>query len=332
MAANDLTSLTETAIRYQRDLRYLPYARMAPVLGELGIQLYPGIQNKHVITNYLRVAGIARPYVQGTVEDSQIGKLEEKTLTMYKAYANVKDNIQGYKTISVGPDTLAGKNRSKRHPWQVVMLTQTVRTFAEDILDALFHAVRDTTDNSPTGLFNGYNKLIDDGIAAGDIADSEGNYYETGSITASNAYAKLLGMYRAAHPMLRRTRSLMIVPYHIGDKYDDAYFSKYQYGPSRDAYGRTVLDGSNGMCSLVRTPYQGGSRVILTVPGNMHFGMDSMADQTFVQVRNPYTDPNDVQFWIQADYGTRIASWHKKVFIVNDQNDSAVAYSGDYIS
>ncbi len=332
MAANDISSLTETAIRYQRDLQFLPYATMAPVLGQLGISLYPGIQNKHVMTNFQRTAGIARPYVKGTVEDSQVGKAEERTLEIYLAYANVKDNIQNYKDIIVGPDVLLGKNRSKTHPWQMVMLNSIIRTFSEDILDALFHATRDVTDRTPQGCFDGYNKLIDDAIADGSIASAENNYFETGAITSDNAYEKLLAMYRSAHPLLKQTRTLMIVPYNVADKYDDQYFDKYKYKPTLDNYGNTILDGSSGRCSIVRTPYQGGSRIILTVPGNLHFGFDSMQDQTFVEVRRPYTDPNDVQFWIQAGYGTRVANWHQKMFMVNDEAASAVAYSGDYTS
>ncbi len=332
MPANDISALAESAIRYQRDLQHLPYATMAPVLGELGIQLFPGIQNKHVMTNYLRAAGIARPYKKGTIEDSQVGKAEDKPLETHLAYANVKDNIQNYKTISVGPDVLLGKNRSKQHPWQMVMLTSIIRTFAEDVLDALFHAIRNEDTRTPMGLFNGYNKIIDDGVAGGDIAAGNGNYYTTGVITSSNAYEKLEGMFKSAHPMLRRMRSIMVVPYHIADKYDEAFFEKYKYKPTLDNYGRTTLASSNGMCSLVRTPYQGGGRVYITIPGNFHFGFDSLQDQAFVQTRTPYTDPNDVQFWIQAGYGTRILNMHEKVFMVNEQDDTSVAYSGDYIS
>jgi hypothetical protein len=332
MAANDISSLTETAITHQRDLQYLPYASMAPVLGALGIRLYPGIQNKHSMTNYLRAAGIARPYAAGTIEESAVGKAEEKVLETHLAYANVKDNIQNYKTISIGPDQLLGKNQSKRHPWQMVMLTSVIRTFAEDVLDALFHAQRNTSTRTPLGLFNGYNKIIDDAISEGDVAEGNGNYYETGAITSDNAYAKLLGMWRSADPLFRNARSIMIVPQNIADKYDDNYFDTYKYKPTLDNYGNTILDGTNGRCTIVRTPYQGGSRVILTVPGNFHFGFDSMADQTFVQVRTPYEDPNYVQMWIQAAYGTRILNFHRKVFMVNEQSAAVTAYSGDFTS
>lgn len=332
MAANDISSLSESAITYQRDLQYLPYATMAPVLGQLGIRLYPGIQNKHVMTNYLRTAGIARPYVAGTIEDSQVGKAEQKTLETFLAYANVKDNIQNYKDITVGPDVLLGKNTSKRHPWQMVMLNSIVRTFAEDVLDALFHAVRNTATRTPMGIFDGYNKIIDTAIAGGSIAAGEGNYFTTGSITSTNAYDQLEGMYKSAHPLLRQANTIMVMPYHIADKYDLDFFDVHKYKPTVDKFGRTFIESSGGKCAIVRTPYQGGSRVYITIPGNFHFGFDSMQDQNFVQVRNPYTDPNDVQFWLQAGYGTRILNFHKKVFMVNEQADDSVAYSGDYTS
>lgn len=332
MAATDISSLTETAIRYQRDLRTLPYATMAPVLGELGITLFPGVQNKDVITNFERAAGIARPYKIGSNEESEVGKASQATLETHLAFANVKDNIQNYKKISVGPDVLLGKNRTKNHPWQLVMLNSIVRTFAEDVLDALFHAIRNEDTRTPMGLFDGYNKIMDDAIVATVIAEAKGNYYETGAITSENAYDKLEGMYKAAHPMLRSRPSIMIVPYHIGDKYDMAFFEKHKNKPTLDSFGRSVIQASNGMCAIVRTPYQGGSRVVITAPGNFHFGMDSMNDADFVQVRTPFTDPNEIQFWLQAAYGTRIQRFHPKTFMVNEQNDASVAYSGDYTS
>jgi hypothetical protein len=58
--------------------------------------------------------------------------------------------------------------------------------------------------------------------------------------------------------------------------------------------------------------------------------MDSLGDESFVQVRNPFEDPNYVQFWLQAKYGTRIRSIHEKVFQVNEGSAVGVQLSGDY--
>jgi hypothetical protein len=61
MSTVDLTSLAETAIRRQKDLKMLPYAVLRETLGVHGINLLPGIQNKDVLTDFLRKAGIMKP-------------------------------------------------------------------------------------------------------------------------------------------------------------------------------------------------------------------------------------------------------------------------------
>lgn len=336
----DITSLSETAVRRQQDLKMLPYAVLRIVLGVHGINLMPGIQNKDVITSFKRKSGIFRPYATDIeISHSDVGKAEEATLEVKQAFASVKDNIQNYRTISVGPDTLLGKNKSKKHPWQMVMLLAIVRTFGEDIIDALFPAIRDITDQSPTGAFDGFDTIIDAKIADGSIAAAHGNYVATGAIAApadendTDAADILLEFWRSAHPRFKEGKSQLLLPSDIADHYDDAFFNKYKTKPIVDEYNRSVLHGSGGKCTIVRSTAMGtGQRIMLTAPGILDFGMDTMGDETFVQVRNPYEDPNLVQFWIQGSYGTRIREVHEKVFQVNDGVPVANALSGDYIS
>jgi len=338
MATIDITLLTETAIRYQKDLMYLPYAVLAEKLGIHGINLLPGIQNKDIVTNFLRKQGLAKPYEIGLeVDNSDVGKADERVLEVLKAYASVKDNINNYKKTVVGPDELLGKNQGKQHPWQLVMLMTIVRTFGEDLLDALFPGERDIEDQTPLGCFDGFDTLIDVDIAGGDISEALGNLVATGEIAApvdntdTDAYDKILAFWRSAHPRLREINSLLLVPYGIGDAYDSAYFNKHMYKPTIDIYGRIDLEGSAGKCKIVRSTEMGsGQRIILTVPGNMDFGMNTLGDETFVQVRTPYEDPNEIQFWIQGDYGARIRNVHRKALQINDGSPTANALSGDY--
>lgn len=340
MAAIDITSLTESAIRYQKDLKYLPYAVMKETIGAHGINLMPGIQNKDVVTNFLRKRGIARPYTVGlTVDDQDAGKAEESVLTVEKAYASVKDNINNYKKTVVGPDVLLGKNQTKEHPWQLVMLQTIVRTFGEDMLDALFPGERNTSDLSPLGCFDGFDTIINDAITASKIRVSLGNYIATSAIvkpsdnSGTDAFDYILEFYQKADKKLRDAQTMLLLPYDLGDAYDMAYFNKFKYKPSMDNYGRSILEGSAGKCTIVRSAIMGsGQRIILTVPGNLDFGMNTEGDEDFVQVRTPYSDPNEIQFWIQGDYGCRIRSFNQKVFQVNSGSPVANAMSGDYIS
>jgi len=329
--ATDLSLLQETAIRIQKDLKLLPYAVLREELGRLGITLFPGVQNKDVMTHYLRKQGIAKPYIQGSVVNSELGKAIESTLEVMAAYASVKDNIQNYKKVSVGPDVLLGKNKSKKHPWNIIMLTSIVKTFTEDVLDALFPAEHDAAGTTPLDLFDGFDTLIDAFIASGEIASGEGNLVATGAIDSSNAFTSLLAFWRSANPLLKKANTVLQVPYNISEAYDDAFFTKFTNKPTIDGYNRTFLEGSAKKCLIVPSTALGtGNRIILTALGNMDFGMDSEGDDQFVQVRDPYEDPNEKQFWIQSKYGCRIRTVHKKIFQINDGTPVATQLSGDY--
>ncbi len=344
MSAIDITLLQETAVKRQAELKMLPYAVLANVLGMHGMNLMPGIVNKDVVTNFLRKRGIAAPYAVGQViVNKDLGKAQERTLAVEKAYASLKDNINNYKkTAVVSPDALLGSNKTKAHPWERVMTIEACKTFAEDILDALFPGERDLDDPSPLGCFDGFDTIINNDISSGMIAVGQGNFITgigniqlpvAGDETDSDAYDQLLSFFRKAHKDLRGSQCLLIVPYGMGDAYDSAFFNKHRFNAPLDAYGRSILEGSEGKCSIVRSHVMGsGQRIILTVPGNFDFGMNTQGDEDFCQVRQPYEDPNEVQFWIQGDYGCRIRSVHQKVFQINDGTPVANALSGDYVS
>lgn len=340
MSTVDISLLQETAIKRQKDFKLLPYVVLRHTLGLHGINLMPGVQHKDVITDFQRKAGIMQPYVVGgDITYSQVGKAQEMTLLVEKAFASVKDNINNYKTIAVGPGELLGKNKTKQHPWNLLMIQSIIRTFGEDVLDCTFSGERDEADKSPQGAFDGYDTLIDAFITNSKITAGIGNLKSTGDIEAVadetdvDPFNQLLAFWRAAHPQLKAKPSILLVPSHVGDAYDDAFFNKFRNKPSEDAYGRTYIQGTNKKCLMVRSDIMGtGQRMILTAPGNLDFGMDSLGDEDFVQVRNPYEDPNEVQFWLQASYGTRIRSIHPKLFQINDGTPVANALSGDYVS
>lgn len=335
MSAVNITGLQETAIKYQKDFKMLVYFVLAEELGKLGINLIQNVQNKITITNFLRKHGIAKPYDAANVgNSSEIAKVEEVTLQVEKAYASVKDSIQNYKTSVVGPDELLGKNKTKKHPWEKTMIQTIIKTFGEDTLDALFPAEYDKADQSPQGMFDGFETKIAAAIVSTAISVANGNLYTSGVITNAVintlAFDKMLAFYRTSHPHLRKVPSILMCSNEMGDLYDDAYFNRYNKDPKNDEFGRTILSGSNGKCKIVRSPFMNGQRMILTVPGNFYFGMDTMSDAEFVQVRYPYEDPNLVQFWLQADFGTMISSFNEKVFRCNEQVLTATTLSGDY--
>ncbi len=75
-----------------------------------------------------------------------------------------------------------------------------------------------------------------------------------------------------------------------------------------------------------------GDRLVLTEPGNLDLGMNTFSDTGFVQVRNPYENPNYVQFWMQWEIGMRVKNLHKRGFMMSDGTVTANPLSGDYVS
>lgn len=340
MAVVDISTLQESAIRYDSDLKMLPITTLSEELGKLGIALIPNVQYKDIRTYFERSGGIMAPYSAGTLNNSNLGKAIEAVLEVQDAYASVKDNIRSYKTTKIGPDQLLGKNTSKVHPWQKTMLWAIVSTFGEDLGDCLFGGTRNASGTTPKDLFNGFDTLLTTQVSAGNITVGKGNKYATGAITApsdatdTDAFDQLRALYASAHPAMKRVNTIMMVNYDVHEAFQQAHFNKFKYAPKVDEYERTVLEGTGGKCKIVPSSFMGtGDRVILTIPGNFDFGMDSMKDQQFVQVRAPYEDPNYVQFWIQGSYGVRINSINKKTLIINDGTPiHTTSFAGDYDS
>ena len=69
---------------------------------------------------------------------------------------------------------------------------------------------------------------------------------------------------------------------------------------------------------------------MLTQPGNLDLGMNTFGDAGFVQVRSPFEDPNEVQFWNQFEIGMRIKNLNKNGFMISDGSVTGNELSGDY--
>jgi hypothetical protein len=339
MASVDITSLLRAAIQYQKDIKFLPYAVMAAVLGEHGINLFPGVQNEDRMITFLRKQGVAKPYHTAvTPSASDVGKVVESILKVETAYAYINDNIKNYKEkFVITPNEMLGSNKTKKHPLEMEIISAIVKTFSEDILDALFNATRNTADETPMGLFDGFETKVLAKIVSGEIAAEEGNYVDSGEFAAPvdandvTAYNRLRDWVRQADPYLLKQADL-ILPLQVARYCMDALKNKTaQKAATFIDFQEYLREDTSSNIRLVKSRYMGtGDRLYLTASGNMDFGMNSLGDEAFVQVRNINVDPNIVNFWIQAEYGVRWRSVHKKTFFTNQGSLTANALSGDY--
>lgn len=336
-------SLNRTSEQYNPTLQVLPFMMLEPTMAELMINFLE-VADKDTLVTFLRKGNMSKPYVAGVTDYSDLGKAIERELEVKPAYAALKDHILNYKSKLVSSNSITAEkvdNKTKKHPLEMMILEEKVKTIAEDIITALFFAERDEADKSPMGMFDGYNKKIDDAIAAGEVATSKKNYVSTGSITApsdgndTDAYDQVVEFVRSANPALRKN-GVLYIPNTILFFAIDALGNKIK---SKDLLEAEVflrhLQGSTFTPSLKIVSHEAlgtGDRLMLCKPFNLDFGMNTRGDEKFVQVRNPFEDPNIVQFWTQWQSGTRIRQFHEKEFLVNDGVAASADLSGDYVA
>ena len=340
MATITVDGLQKTYTKYAATFSTLPYLVMMEVLNNLKINLLQ-VDNEDVLFEFLRKSGLMKPYAAGqTVDYSELAKVRERKLEIKDAYAALKDHIQNMKAVNPLNKDFKAVNVTKTDPYEKEIIDAKIITFTEDVIDALFFSERNTADKTPMGCFNGYNYLIDAEIASGEIAVANGNYKTTGSLAApgngtdSTAYDNLVAWLRAADPILRKKESILYITTDTYFNVSDACKNKYGAKASDiDFEARLKADAKMPLLTIISEPCLGsGDRVVLTIPGNYDFGMNNEGDTQFVDIRTPYEDPNYVQFWMQAGFGCRIRSTHKKVFFVNEGTNVAVELSGDYVS
>jgi len=335
-----VTSISQEAKKYQEQLRLLPYYIMAPELANAGIQLLQ-VAGIDVITQAQRRGGLLKPYVPGAAitNEDDLMKFREAELAPKTAYISMIDNIKNYnaKKLMNVPAPGTALNQTKKHPFEKLISANVVKTATEDVLDALWSAERNPAVLTPQGTFDGYDKKIDDFITATDISAANGNLKPTGAIVAPvdetdyTAVNTLVDFVRAAHSFLRKN-GVLYITHNVYLFAIDALENKFKYKDwDLNGLQRYINEKAKAKITLVVSEHMGtGDRIELTIPGNFHFGMDTMGDVEFVQIRNPFEDPNIVQFWLQADFGARIVSIHEKEFQVNDGTPVSVELAGDY--
>lgn len=340
----NVEGLTRASIQYDPILRMLPYNELKARLAAMGFRFISSDKELREV-EMQRKGSITQPYVPGaTVEYAEeTMKLREAILKPEWGKTAIKENIMNYEDVNVISNSPENVDPvTKKHPLELTIIQNVIKTVNEDILDALYHAERDTTDKSPFGLFDGINSIIDTEIAAGDLATGYGNVYNTGAIVApasatdTAAWDQLVAFMRSADRFLRRNGILKLTP-KVYFYCSDALKNKLKVNDVVPVslfmqMLTTETDSAATLKLSVEDEMGTGDRIILTVPDNFDFSLWTESAGNFVQVRTPFEDPNDVQFWMQFKAGERIRSIHKKSFMINNGTAVASQMSGDYLS
>lgn len=331
-----VSELNETAIRYNRDIKYTTVAVLLERLNQAGILLVPGIQNKMVNYMFLRRGGIMRPYTQGMeASTNELGKFVQNEFHVYRAAGIDKDNIQNYRTVDVVGTNLGAAEMALKNPADPQIFYAVAATWAEDLADIIFHGVRDESGKTKYDLLDGFEKIITDGIESEDISTRNGNLIDLPAITFPTDETDTTA-YDIVDEFLAKSRitgkSILNVTRDTGRAISRATFNKFRNTMRADEFGRYVIPGYEQNVRMNVNSMMGkGDRMILSKADVLQLGYDTQFDKPFVRARAIDDDDQIITYNYGAEYGTNILTFNKKMFMTTTGSLSAEPESGDYL-
>lgn len=335
----NIDELKRYAKTYDGVLRVLPFFSLQEFAQRMRLNVIE-VRDEDVLVNFRRKAGNTGPYKAGASIDypDEIGKIVEMSLKPELTVSRIKDNIQNYKEKRVISN--AGEpvdHVSKRHPLEKTVIDNMVISHTEDVIFSAFFAERNEGVYSPLTAFTGFFPWIDHFKTTSDISLANQNLVPTGEFGSNDGvddYDRLVNFLRAAHPMLKRgavlyySSSVELVCKEALRKKTSAFKR-----PTSEEFWEAVKDDAKFpmLQPVTHEAYGTGSALILAKPGMLDLGVNTRRASQFVQVRDIFEDPNDVQFWLQSAYGTRFQDVHRKVFQVNECTNQGVDLAGDYV-
>lgn len=335
----NIDELKRYAKTYDGVLRVLPFFSLQEFARRMKLNVIE-VRDEDVLVNFRRKAGNTGPYKAGASISypDEIGKIVEMSLKPELTVCRIKDNIQNYKEKRVISN--AGEpvdHVSKRHPLEKTVIDNMVISHTEDVIFSAFFAERNEEVYSPLTAFTGFFPWIDHFKTTSDISLANRNLVPTGEFGSGDGvddYDRLVKFLRQAHPMLKRGAVLyysssveLVCKEALRQK------TKAFKRPTSEEFWEAVKDDANFpmLQPVSHEAYGTGSALILVKPGMLDLGVNTRRASQFVQVRDIFEDPNDVQFWLQSAYGTRFQDVHCKVFQVNECTNQGVDLAGDYV-
>lgn len=337
--------ISQAAKTYDPILRSLPYVSLAEVGAALHLNIME-VENEDVVTSRRRQAGSTGPYKVGMEINykEEILKFFESSLKPELVVSKTKDNITKYtdkKILMLGGKAV--DNKTKKHPLEQLIVESEIISHAEDVVYSLFFAERNEDVFSPMTAFDGFFTKLDILTTAGLISTANGNLANTGAFASLadqndySQYEKLVQWIGDSHPLLRSSKGgapiLKCAQTVISAARADLRKKlKTQEYPSVQRLIECLREDAfcPGLTHDFHEALGTGSKMMLTKPNLFDVGFNTAAAAQFCQVRAIFADPNDIQFWIQAAYDTRIIDVHPKLFRVNEQSNTALDLAGDY--
>lgn len=304
-----LQQYQEAATIYRKDLLMLPIIGIQESLQYMTGR--PGIRYKEEVASISGDAQFA-PYKPSRSQDFNLN-LDFRTLETY--FGSVVAKFEPNSAISTLLGTGATKGDGQMTtPTALHVLALIAKGLAEHLNDALWNGKRNPAGDTTADLFDGFDTITENEIAAGAIAADLGNYMKIDeAITSANAVDIAKSILFSLDPRLRKEELYMFCSQDFADKYNEGYLMTHGGIAYNTQYDQTSVEGSNGRLKLIPLYNKMDSKYIHVCPkSNMLVGFDQMGDVENIMVKE--YEPFILSYIATMFFGVQFESIDKRRF------------------
>lgn len=186
-----------------------------------------------------------------------------------------------------------------------------------------FSAKRNPAGSKSADLFDGYDTITANEIAAGTLSEANGNLFKFAeAITAENAVDMLTQFADAADDWLQEEKQVnVVVPFSVYNAYNRDYKATTGAVPYNREFKQTFIEGHENFILKPMAEKKGSKFIQLTTKANMLVGANQSGEEESVIVEKHH--PVDLTFFGTLFFGEQFRSLNKEHILVGEMKEEA---------
>ena len=301
----ELTDYQTAARTYRPELLRLPILGLAAVLPY--VTMRPGVRYEEAVgATALDVE--LRPYRRNEIQQADLDLAFRILKTNFGSVNAEFDPNAAISTLMGHRAALASGDALQSTPQAHEVIALTPKAIGRKLLAALCKAKHNPAGNTTMDLFDGFDTITDQEVAAGNISSSNGNYLMLSEAPdKTNAVDVMQEILYSLSPELRAEKCYVYCPQSVLDAYNKAYKLESGAVIYNDKYAQTSVEGSDGNLVFVPMVSKAGSKYIHVCPReNMLIGCDQVSDQESIRIGN--YSPDTFMVMLRMFFGVQFES------------------------
>ena len=342
--AIDITDLRHIVARIDTEIKYSPLSMGYDRLKALGISVLTDLEYEDTFYKGLIKGGNTFAYNPNADINAQkmgkLGSIKQRDMVTKIAKALFPDNLLAYRDkVPLGEGTrvdLATLTYTNER------IDRVKKAFVGDIVRNVFVGVRNEDIQDGYHIYDGLFAAIDSYIRSGEIGVQLKNMVPMPTITSD---MDDITVYNIMHTWRTKWNYNFqenleeggpgvdwYLTKSIYDRFVEGYKAQYHHQNLEDVHKPGyVFIGWDGIRFHPTALMGEGSRMFVTVPDNLDFGLNTKSEESGVKVTEETLDPTKIYYHIMSAIGTRVRYIEPSMFICNDQTNTIISGLGvDY--